>query len=395
MKTCILLLACLVQTSDLINQLGDESHLKRDEAQQALIQQGDSVLPEIEKAINSDDPEIKLRAKLIYNKIVDSHYWEGTQIKLSKKRLQLLQVCKELSDQMRMMIGPENVTQFHDKEVVVQNDIFWNVIQTVNDNCDASFGLYFKPTFMSVNNDAENRPTAIDGAVRATLTTIRRDLYESKSYGRPGSELRHSLNLEMNLDWEPKIRMIGYLEPTIIQVQDSEGRDLPITANGHDWLRIPSDTVSLCKNVKLPPTYSSSLKLLKIKYTLAAATDYRNYKMPFGDTLEKDLLKIELSEPEYSSIGMLIIRAKIVIDGVLAFDDFKMGQLVIGFVNDKGEDVSTTLKKDAMGWSIETHISYKPVAVRISCPTRFLQKDVVFTFENVELPDAFLKGRDD
>ncbi len=76
----------------LIKQLGDETFAKREAAQAALVGMGSKALEKVKAAVNSDDPEVAMRAKKILEQI------SGSGADVPVRRLMAIRTLGELKD---------------------------------------------------------------------------------------------------------------------------------------------------------------------------------------------------------------------------------------------------------------------------------------------------------
>ncbi|MEK6249661.1 MAG: hypothetical protein N2C12_15875 [Planctomycetales bacterium] len=205
-----------VRIARLIKELGAPAYLRRQSAENDLENLGQVTRAQLEKVIDSDDPELRLRARRLLKKIKLENLWQGSTVSLVAEELKASEAVIAISDQTGndLAIG-DQYASFNDVAISLQHpeSLFW---QAVDDVCrkshnrvrsrygDNPSGLVFASGQIGLY------PVAYAGPVRAQLTSAKRIFVEDFDYEDRSSDTTHTFQINMVMTWEDKFRLVAH-----------------------------------------------------------------------------------------------------------------------------------------------------------------------------------------
>jgi len=293
----------------LIEKLGSASYEERTEANDDLAQLGFESRKQLEEATESSDPEIRLRAKDLLLRLKVRELWSASPVNYEGQKITASQVLTKLSEQTgnHVLVGDQYGT-FHDQEVNLNypQGEFWQVL---DDLCQQS-GNRVRPHYDSrspglvvVQGSPGKYPTAYSGPVRTQITGARRAFTEELDYDDMGSELTHTFQLNLQMMWEDRFKLVAYrAQPDLVDAVTDTGVHLSATqSSGSGWNVASTGTRQLTMSLRLhpPSTRAKSLDILKLKWGLIAV----------GDIAHLDVTDLESKEPHYQDDVEVVVES--------------------------------------------------------------------------------------
>lgn len=293
----------------LIERLGSASYEERSDASDDLGQLGFESRKQLEEATESTDPEIRLRAKDLLLRLKVRELWSASPVKCEGEKIAAAQVLSKLSEETgnHVLVGDQYGT-FHDQEVKLNypQGEFWQVL---DDLCQQS-GNRVRPHYDSrspglvvVQGSPGKYPTAYSGPLRTQITGARRAFTEELDYDDMGSELTHTFQLNLQMMWEDRFKLVAYrAQPDLADAVTDTGVHLSATqSSGSGWNVASAGTRQLTMSLRLhpPSTKAKSLDTLKLKWGLIAV----------GDVTQLDVTDLESKEPHYQDDVEVVVES--------------------------------------------------------------------------------------
>jgi hypothetical protein len=174
------------EPSTLVERLGSGKYAEREAAMNALVHQGRIALAALRKARDAKDPEVRLRAVALVEKIESDLMVRPTMITLDYQDKPLVEVVKGIGDQARihLVLNPENSPMWQGRRITLKETqpvTFWTAIDKL---CKAS-GLQSNPGVPVPNPNSRGPslalspgggwlpgPNADSGPFRVFLTSV-------------------------------------------------------------------------------------------------------------------------------------------------------------------------------------------------------------------------------
>jgi hypothetical protein len=293
----------------LIERLGAGSYEARAEANDDLARLGLESRKQLEAAVESSDPEIRLRAKDLLLRLKVQELWSASPVKYEGQKITASQVLTKLSELTgnHVLVGDQYGT-FHDQDVNLNypQGEFWQVL---DDLCQQS-GNRVRPHYDSrnpglvvVQGSPGKYPTAYSGPLRTQITGARRAFTEELDYDDMGSEVTHTFQLNLQMMWEDRFKLVAYrAQPDLVDAVTDTGVHLSATqSSGTGWNVASTGTRQLTMSLRLhpPSTKAKSLDTLKLKWGLIAV----------GDIAHLDVTDLESKEPHYQDDVEVVVES--------------------------------------------------------------------------------------
>ena len=200
----------------LVRELGADSFAVRSQASEELAKLGATARRDIEQATRSDDPEVRSAPRTCCCAIKLHDLWNASRVTCPATPVSASQVLRQLGEQTgnHVLIGDQFGT-FHETEV--QFDIadadYWQAL----DQLCARSGNHCRPHYDSrlpgvvvVAGPPGRHPLAYAGPVRGRITSARRAFNEELSYEDARSEKTHTFQLNLEMTWEDRFKLVAY-----------------------------------------------------------------------------------------------------------------------------------------------------------------------------------------
>jgi hypothetical protein len=394
----------------LMRDLGSDSFNARDHAAQALAEMGAEARKELEASVTHSDPEVRLRAKDLLNRLKARDLWQATKVASPTGTVPAAKVLNDVSESSgnTLMLG-DQYGSFHEQDVTFDRPIetFWELIDEtcrlsgnrVRTHYDAR-----QAGLVVVAGPTAKFPVAYSGPVRAQVTSARRVFTEELDYEDLNSELTHTFQLTMQMTWEDRFRMVAYRsQPELVAARTDTGVDLSATQSaGNGWNVTSSGTRQLTMSLRLHPPAIAARKLdtLKLKWGLIAVgdmanldvTDLNSIQPHYQDDVELIVENMQSNPGGRCELTVVVNRdSRMPEPQEIAFQENeielfdadgrayrKQGQ------NNSATEIGSRSKITFVAESSDA----TPAKMRLTYPRLRAQKDLEITFRNVPLPSA-------
>jgi hypothetical protein len=267
----------------LIQQLGSNRYLDRHEADRQLSKIGPDFRKQLEDAALSDDPEIRLRARTLLEKLKVNQLWAPGAVHFDAKGVPASKTLAALAVQTgnHILVG-DQFGPFAEKplELSFPQTTYW---QAVDEVCRAT-GNHVRPHYdtrtpgiVVTSGAAGKQPVAYAGPLRAQITSARRVFIEQVDFENMKSELTHTFQLDLQMMWEDQFRLLAYAAaPELAESRTDTGvRVVAAQPSVSGWNVVAPGTRQLTASVRLspPPLAAKKLSTFALKWNLVAVGD--------------------------------------------------------------------------------------------------------------------------
>jgi hypothetical protein len=161
---------------------------------------------------------------------------------------------------------------------------------------------------------------AYSGPLRAQLTGARRAFSEQLDYERPASEVSDTFQLNVQLTWEDRLKLVAYRAlPELVHASTDTGQALAAAQpGGSSWNVADAGTRQVAAVLKLqpPPAAARSLAELKLRWELIAVgypatletDDLAAGSIHYGDELQLTIEQVEQRPAGRWGVTLLVTR---------------------------------------------------------------------------------------
>lgn len=315
-----------IRIARLIKRLGDNSAANRDAALEELARLGAAARPQLVEAANHPDPEVRLRAKALLERLHVEELWQPTLVELPVGKLSPSRLLAQIAEQTgnRLLIG-DQYGAFHETPVVLDEPVssFWEAVDTL---CRKS-GNRVRQAFDSrqgglvvVAGSLGQYPLAYAGPIRAQLVAARRVFTEELSYENQQSSQNHTFQFDLQFMWEDRFRLVAYRsQPEVLEAVTAGGQRLAAAQPaGGSWNVVSHGTRQVSMNLRLHPPQTSAGKLerLALRWGLIAVgqpasieiTDLANRRPYFQDDVELTVENFQQGPGSRCEVTILVVR---------------------------------------------------------------------------------------
>jgi hypothetical protein len=212
------------RVATLIKDLGDRNFDTRRDAFLRLAKLGTVGREELQRALESEDPEIRLRAGQLLEAIRIEQIWSPGSVTLSTRGQPASQVLKEIARQCgnHVHVG-DPYGSFADREIDVEfnNTDYWRAVDEIcrrTGNRPRPHYDVNTPGVVVSSGVMGNFPRAYSGPVRAQIVSAKRHFLEELNYEEGKSELLHSFHVNLQFTWEDRFGLVGYAtQPELVE----------------------------------------------------------------------------------------------------------------------------------------------------------------------------------
>ena len=272
-----------VRVARLVRQLGAAEAQTRESAQDALLGLGAGSRAPLEQALAHDDPEVRLRARVLLDECLTEELWSASQVAFPPDERLATSVLNSIVAQTgnRLLVGDQygafNEVRF---DGAGERMPFW---QAVDRLCHAT-GNHLRPHYdlraggLVVCGGAPGQfPCAYSGPLRAQITGARRVFVQELDYAETNSEVTHTFQLSLQMTWEERFRLLGYTtQPELVEARTDTGELLSaVQPSSGSWNTVTPKSRHVTTTLRLspPPSGSKRLDLLKLRWPLLAVGD--------------------------------------------------------------------------------------------------------------------------
>lgn len=399
-----------VRIARLIRTLGSESFHQRQSAHDELAKLGTATRAQLEAALDSDDPEVRLQAGDLLERIRLFELWEPSYVRQKCDEEPAKRVLDAVSTQTgNMLLIGDQYGAFNDEPVSLDfaSAPFW---QAMDELCRQS-GNHVRPHYDTRNpglvvvaGDPGKFPVAYAGPVRAQLTSARRVFIEELNYEDLDSETTHTFQLNLQMMWEDRFRLVAYQSgPTLAEAVTDTGMELSATKpSGSGWNVANPGTRQLSMNLGLhpPDTTAKTLAHMELKWGLIAVGDMAVFEIDDlkpgtkhqHENVELELVSLDKRQGSRYDLTVVIARDWVVPEPqevLFHENDFDLLDAAGTPFRRQGQtnslsDGAARLKISFIGPSADS----EPQKLRVTYPRLRDQRELSIVFTDVPLPVA-------
>lgn len=389
----------------LIDQLAADSYVEREQAQRKLMELGIVARPYLEKALQSDDIEQKLRAEVILQELRREELWRPTLVTLEQRQMPVLAAFREIARQtgnpVNWDLTPKSLNRLID--VDLQEQTYWQAMDYVSRHCDVIPRFYDDPKRAGVvltHGYLGVGPVDYSGPLRGSLLYARHMATETLNFADGVPDSQESLEMTMALHWEQQFPLCRYGQPIVVEALTDSGEDLTIQSKRPDNLmHVSRRQRQLVYSFRLKPPQrhpAGKLKSLRVSLSLAAAGDFTCLELA---TLQPTRVEqhgymlelVDCTTDDKSTLLTLLWTRPYRYDKMNATD---MADEFVEVVDSQGQRLPFHQQK-VLGNQVQAQFtlqvpvkSGKPSGVRYHAATLKSQKTVEFHFQDVPLPST-------
>ncbi len=277
-----------LQVRQLVRQLDDPELEVRDRAEQSLIKIGPASLDLLPPPDQQPSEEVRHRLARVRQTIERSaalQSLEGTQVTLVGADLQLADVLAAIEEQTGNRIElnmPEEGGATAGLKIAFEATPFWTALDTVLDQAGATVYPFNQADFLEIQPAGSDIRSRVGSASYAGPFRIEPTSIESRRDLRTGS---HTLNLTLEIAWEPRLAPIALKLPfDLLKATDEDGQPIELTES---VTMIPIDVHGSASaaqvSVPLKAPSRDLTKIARLRGTLRALVPGRIETFRFDD----------------------------------------------------------------------------------------------------------------
>lgn len=399
-----------VRIASLVRRLGSDAYSQRDSAEEELAALGSSAREQLTAATENPDPEVRLRAKKLLERMKVTELWSASRVHFPAEQNSAAAALAMISQQTgnRVLAGDQYGT-FQDRIVMLDlvEGTFWEVLDELCRESGNRVRPHYDtrhPGLVLASGALGKNPVAHAGPVRMQMVRARRSFSEEFDYERLNGEQNHTFQFELQAMWEDRFHLIAYRShPELVEaVTDSGARLVAAQAAASGWNVAGSGTRQLSMSLRLQPpaTACKELDTLKLKWGLVAigdpasieVADFDSTAPHFQDDVELVVQSFRQGPGDRWEACLLLVRELVIPEpqellfeeiDVALFDDqgrafHRQGQS--NMLSDEGAMVKLVFVGESP--------MAKPKVLRLTYPRIRTQKDLEVVFRHVPLPRA-------
>lgn len=396
------------RVATLIKDLGDRDYGTRRGAYLQLARLGTQGREELELALKSNDPEIRLRAGQLLETLRVEQIWAPSSVTLEARQQPASEVLKELARQSgnHVHVG-DPYGSFADQaiDVAFRDADFWQAIDEVcrqtGNRVRPHYDVHTPGIVVSAGSPG-GFPRAYSGPVRAQIISAKRHFLEELSYEEGKSELTHSFHVNLQFAWEDRFGLVGYAtQPELVEgVTDNHVILSSAQPSSGAWNATTRGLRQVNASLKLNPVPVSarSLRRFTIRWGLIAAGEMQVLDIA---TLAADVSHAQddvvaaVESVEQQTAGKYLVTLNVQRD--LAPPDppeVVLREYNVELIDQRGiafrvQNASPALTERGVQLRVTFHgesADSEPRRMKLHYPRLRTRRDVHLTFEDVPLP---------
>jgi hypothetical protein len=269
----------------LIQQLGSDRYTDRAAATSELARHGAGAREQLEAALQSSDPEVRLRAGDLLAQIRALDLWAPSIVDCRLQGAAVSRVVALLADQSGNHIRTSDLNgKFNDRPVTLNfpAGTFWEVLDETCRQSNNRIRCHYdtrETGFLLTVGPASAAPTAYAGPFRAQITRLVRTFSDRLDFGEDGPQRMHAFDIDVQMIWEDRFRLVGFrTNPVVVEATTSTGESLtPVQGVAGNWQACAASTKQLQSRIGLapPPVAAKELSRLAMRWSLMAIGEMR------------------------------------------------------------------------------------------------------------------------
>jgi hypothetical protein len=396
-----------VEVAALISRLGSTAYPERIAAQRDLAALGNSAREDLETALESPDPEVRLAASGLLKRLKLAELWGSSAVDGILEGEQLSSIFAAIAQQTgnRLLVS-DQYGAFNDATASLdfQQVPFWRAVDVVCSQTGNHVRPHYdtgNPGLVVVAGAPGKNPVAYAGPVRAQVTSARRVFVEELDYQQMTSEQTHTFQLNLQVMWEDRFRLVAYRsQPDLVLAATDSGVPLSATQSaGSGWNIASTGTRQLSMTLRLnpPPIEARSLETLQLRWGLVAVGDMAVHEISDlstpavhrTDDMELVLEEVQIGNPRCELL-VHIVRDMVVPDPseiLVQENQFELLDAEGRAYRAQGQTNSLTDRGARLRLSfLAPATDSSPAVLRCHYPRLRSQHDLEIVFNNVPLP---------
>jgi len=396
-----------IRVARLVRQLGSSDFSSREQANQSLAKLGAEGRPHLELALESDDPEIRLRARNLLNRLDLDEFWRSRSVSCQAQGDPASKILESLAKQSgnHLFMGG-TYGGFNDLPVDLdcKNLPFWEAVDEVCLKTKNHVRPHYDSRLTGLvvaSGPSGGFPVAYAGPLRAQITSARRVFVEELSYEDKKSDVTHTFQINLQVLWEDRFRLVAFCtQPEVILAETDTNQALSAASNSSSWNVATTSTRQLTANLRLSPPAAGAqkLKTLKLRWgmmgvgniaqlEIADLTPHKRHQQE-GATITIE--SFDARPGGRYEVGLLLCRDTAMPDPPEIMQQENDVELIDEAGNAFRVQGQSSVLTDE---GVQMHVNFAadssetaPKAIRVSYPRFRSRRDVEITFKDVPLP---------
>jgi hypothetical protein len=394
----------------LIQQLGSDRYSERTAATSELAGHGAGAREQLEAALQSTDPEVRMRAGDLLAQIRALDLWAPSIVDCRLKGAAVSRVVTLLADQSGNHIRTSDLNgKFNDRPVSLNfpTGTFWEVLDEACRQSNNRIRCHYdtrETGFLLTAGPASAAPTAYAGPFRAQISRLARTFSDRLDFGEDGPQRLHAFDIDVQMIWEDRFRLVGFrTNPVVVEATTSTGESLtPVQGVAGNWQACAASTKQLQSRIGLspPPVAAKELSRLALRWSLMAigemraldVNDLAKVREASRDGVHMVIDSLERRDRDRMEVSCVVSREVSLPDPAeILFQEYRLemqdgegrawrSQGSSFLLTDRGVQVRTTFVRDGE--------QGEPKSLVLRYPGIRAQRDVEFIFLNVPLPHS-------
>ncbi|REJ69195.1 MAG: hypothetical protein DWQ31_05420 [Planctomycetota bacterium] len=269
-----------LRVASLVRDLGSPSFVRREAADAELANIGAAAVREIEIAADSEDLEVRTRARRLLRQLKIGALWQGSLLELPTREMAGRDLVRQLCEQTGSSTwAGDQYGAFHPGAVTLPSRPlrYW---EAVDELCRQTKNRV-RPGFAEarsgwvlVAGEAGDYPLAYTGPFRGQLREARRFFVEEFDYRDGTSDVSHAVQLNFQISWEDPFRLVAHgSELEIVELRDATRGRQPVDSNTRPvWQVFENSRKQATLSVRLdpPPAGVTQLAELTVRWPVFA-----------------------------------------------------------------------------------------------------------------------------
>jgi hypothetical protein len=397
-----------VRVARLIRELGDADYSRRQAADEQLSNLGPIGRTQLEQALSSGDVEVRLRARRLLERLKLEQLWTSERIGIQARGQPASKVLLDLAARSgnHIYVG-DPYGNFSEQALPADYEpvSYWEVVddicQRTGNRVRPHYDMHTPGIVISAGPSGDY-PRAYAGPLRAQITSARRVFIEELSYEEQKAELTHTFQINLQLTWEDRFRVVGYASgPQLVEAVTNEQVAVSaVQPTGGGWNATTRGLRQIAASLKLNPVPLSAktLDVLKIKWGLIAVAEPSTLEITEFDAEQlhsQDDVAVRLEGIERQPTAKYVVTLHVMRDLAMpepqevVFQEYEVElfdaqgrafrlQNCTPVLGERG----VQLKVAFIGESAES----EPKKLKLQYPRLRARRDVELVFRNVPLP---------
>ena len=273
----------------LIRQLGSDRYSDRAAATSELARHGTGAREQLEAALQSSDPEVRMRAGDLLTQLRALDLWAPSIVDCRLQDAAVSRIVALLADQSGNHIRTSDLNgKFNDRPVSLNfpAGTFWEVLDEACRQSNKRIRCHYdtrETGFLLTAGPASAAPTAYSGPFRAQITRLVRSFSDRLDFGEDGPQRMHAFDIDVQMIWEDRFRLVGFrTNPIVVEATTSTGESLtPVQGVAGNWQACAASTKQLQSRIGLspPPVAAKELSRLVLRWSLMAIGEMRSIEV--------------------------------------------------------------------------------------------------------------------